>query len=86
MRVLTDNEKEDVKMMLSSRGFKIMEWLVADYKVEVMNEMLTLPLWEKLTIDTLTWKQNYLKWIAEFIQRIKSASSWIGKKIEKKKD
>jgi len=86
MRVLKDNEKADVKEMLESRGFKIMEKLVADYKVDVMNEMLTLPLWEQITIDKLTGKQNYLKWISEFIQRIKSSKSWVWKKAEKKKD
>jgi len=86
MRQLNDNEKTDIKKMLESRWFKIMEWLVAEYKVDVMNEMLTLPLWEQVTIDKLTWKQNYLKWITEFIQRVKSSKSWVWRKIEKKED
>ena len=79
MRKLTDNEKVEVKKMLDSRGFEIMEWLVKDYKIEVMNEMLTLPLWEEITISKLTWKQNYLKWIYEFIAKVKSSTSWVGK-------
>lgn len=80
MRKLRDEEKAEVKKMLESRWFAIMQWLAQEYKVDVMNEMLTLPLWDEVTIAKLTWKQNYLKWIAEFIQTVKTSTSGVWKK------
>lgn len=86
MRKLSDNEKVDVKKMLESRWFQIMEELVWEYKTELLEKFTTMPLWEEKTINELTWMQNFLKGINDFIFTIKSSTSWVWKKNDKKKD
>lgn len=80
MRDLTESEKVEVKKMYDSAWFKVMLSLVDEFKNDVMSEMLTMPLWNKETIDKLTWKQNYLLWVNTFIAKVKTSTSWVGKR------
>ena len=80
MRALTESEKMDVKKMYESAWFKVMLSLVDEFKNDVMTEMLTLPLGNPETIERLTWKQNYLLWVNTFIAKVKTSTTWVGKK------
>ena len=82
MRDLTENEKVEVKKMFESAWFKVMLSLVDEFKNDVMQEMLTMPLGKPETIAILTGKQNYLLWVKTFIAKVKASTTWVGKRKE----
>lgn len=84
MRKLNDSQKEDVKKLLNHPWFKILEWLLEDFKSDTMNKYL---LWEVSLADEANLKafeadKDYLKWAAHFLAKVKSNTSWVWKKKE----
>lgn len=78
MRDLTEKEKIEVKRMYDSPGFKIMESLLQDFKVEIFNDMIAKSVADN--IELITAKQNKYLWAKTFIDKVKTSTSWIWKR------
>jgi len=79
MRILTETEKNDVKLICDSRGFKVMEWLFTEYQNDILNKYIiwNLDLEDKEILKALNADKNYIKGAKWFIDKIKSAKSWV---------
>ncbi len=82
MRKLNNSEKEDLKALFNHKGYKLMESLVADYKLDLVSWLLAKDLWNPEIVKALTKKQDELIWVNNFLFTIRNQTNWIWKRKE----
>lgn len=80
MRTLTKEEKADLELLMNHKGFKLLENLVGEFENDVLKSLKTINLADDKQLRILNAKQNYLKWVEDFLSTMKNKTNSIGKR------
>jgi len=82
MRTLTDEEKASVRLILESKWFKVIEWLLKEFQSDTMSKYIlwNLDLENNKILKAFNEDKNYIKGAIAFIEKIRSAKWWVWKK------
>jgi hypothetical protein len=82
MLKLNDSQKEDVKKLIKTPWFKVIELLFTEFQNDILNKYIVgnLDLKDDKILNALNADKDFVKWGKAFIETIKSSTSWIWKK------
>ncbi len=81
---LTKQQKEDLKLLTESRGFKVLEEIVEDKRQSLFSQFEDMPLWDGETLQKLSGSQNFNKGMKYLIDTAKAKHKWVVKAPEMK--
>lgn len=80
MRILTNDQKDDLEQLFKHRWFKVLEQLAEEFENSVLKRLKNIDLDNEKEIQILWKNQNYLRWVNDFMNTIKTKTNKIGKK------
>ena len=82
MLTLTEQNKEDLKDLLTKPWFKVMEKVAKEMELDVFRLFKNIDYKNPKNLDILAKNTYYLKWIEDFIASIKTQKNTVSERIE----
>ena len=77
MITLDKQQKEDLKLLIESRGFKVLDSIIKDFELDVLRSLKKVNLADEKQLKVLNAKQNYLLWIEDIQNLLKNQTNSI---------
>lgn len=68
---LSKDQKADLKSLVEHRGFKLLEEIFQDKKLNLLNQFMTADLGKEETRHSIYWTQNFVNWMESLIKTAK---------------
>ena len=80
MKTLSREEKEELKLLVTHRWFKILERIVDDFEIDTLRQLKNVDLSNDKDVEILKKNTLYLKWAESLMRIIKSQTNVLAKK------